>query len=232
MTTAASTPAVRRSAIESAHEALGARWISDSIRWPDGYASDGRAEAAAVEAGAGLAEVGPFAEWLLRGPGSIAAVSELAAGLDATGRIVDLGPSDAFATAWVLGPDEVLLVGPIEDGSLATTAGALASEDVSVIEMTGARTALRLAGPAAPAILAELCAADTTPATMAPGALLQASMGGVRAFIARADVGAFPGYTIMTARDEALYVWDALVTIGAAHGLTPVGPAAVAAVAR
>ena len=53
--------------------------------------------------------------------------------------------------------------------------------------MTGARTSLRLAGPTAPAILAELCPDDTTPATMAPADLVQAPLAGVRAFIARQD---------------------------------------------
>lgn len=238
MTTAAFDPPVRRSAIASAHEALGARWVSDTVHWPTGYGADGRSEAAAVEAGAGLAEIGPFAEWLVRGPGAVAAVRGLIPGLDATdptGRIVDVGASGssgASVIAWMLGPDEVLLVGPVEGGQLAATAAGLASEQVSVIEMTGARTTLRLAGPAAPAVLAELCAADTTPATLSPGALVQASMGGVRAFIARADAGAQPGYTIMIARDEARYLWDAIVKIGAAHGLAPVGPAAVAAMDR
>ena len=44
----------------------------------------------------------------------------------------------------------------------------------------------------------------------------------------RQDAGAQPGYTMMIARDEAAYAWDAIRHIGAAHGLIPVGPAAVA----
>mgnify|MGYP001462526129 CR=1 FL=1 len=63
---------------------------------------------------------------------------------------------------------------------------------------------------------------------MAPADLLQAPLAGVRAFVAREDAGAQPGYTIMIARDEAAYVWDAICHVGASHGLIPVGPAAVA----
>jgi glycine cleavage system aminomethyltransferase T len=63
---------------------------------------------------------------------------------------------------------------------------------------------------------------------MAPADLVQAPLAGVRAFIARQDAGAQPGYTIMVARDEAAYVWDAIRHVGASYGLTPVGPAAVA----
>jgi glycine cleavage system aminomethyltransferase T len=99
---------------------------------------------------------------------------------------------------------------------------------VSAIEMTGARTTFRLAGPTAAAILAELCAADLTPDTVADGIVVQASIAGVRAFIARRDAGAGHGYTIMIARDEAAYAWAAFLEVGTAHGLAPVGPAAVA----
>jgi glycine cleavage system aminomethyltransferase T len=64
---------------------------------------------------------------------------------------------------------------------------------------------------------------------MARGALIQAPLAGVRAFITRLDADGEPGYTMMVARDEAAYVWDALLEIGTAHGLVPVGPDAVAA---
>ena len=62
-------------------------------------------------------------------------------------------------------PGRGLLLGSVGRSALAAAAAGSVSDDVSVIEMTGARTSLRLAGPAAPAILAELCPADTTPAT-------------------------------------------------------------------
>ena len=221
------TPVVRRSALEAAHMALGARWLADDVRWPDGYStSDAAADAAAVAAGAGLAEIGPFAELLLRGPGALAGTASLATGGEAAAAIgralaADLGGE--AGEAWLLGPDEVLLLGPVSGSWPATLASRLASDEVSAIEMTGARTALRLAGPSAAAILAELCPSDTTPETTDPGDLIQAPLAGVRAFIARQAAG----YTIMVARDEATYVWDALIHVGTAHGLTPVGPAAV-----
>jgi heterotetrameric sarcosine oxidase gamma subunit len=222
---------VRRSALEAIHLALGARWIDEQVRWPAGYAAvDSSAETEALTGAAGLAEIGPLDEWLLRGPGALAAAARLMTGgpaptvgrwlaADAPGRPIGL---------WVLGPDEVLLVTPVAGSALAVLAADLASDDLSVVEMTGARTTLRLAGPAAPTILAELCPVDTTPATMAPGDLLQAPLAGVRAFIARQDAGAQPGYTMMIARDEAAYAWDAIRHIGAPHGLIPVGPAGVA----
>ncbi|CAN5462709.1 hypothetical protein BH20CHL7_BH20CHL7_08950 [soil metagenome] len=222
------TVVVRRSALEARHEALGATFSSDVDRWPRHY-GDADTERAAVTTGAGLAELGPYGEVLLRGPGSADLVTRL------TGGAAPDQPSVVRATlgggagaAWCLAPDEVLLVaaaGPWTDDLAEHLSGA----DVSALDMTGARTSLRLAGPAAPAILAELCATDTTPRSMADGALVQAPLAGVRAFITRLDADGAPGYTMMVARDEAAYVWDALREIGAAHGMVPVGPDAVAA---
>ena len=218
--------AVRRSALEAAHAAAGARWLSDDVRWPAGYADDEAPE------GTRLAEVGPFDELLLRGPGALAAIATLTgeAHDDARPRVVPADLRGTRGEAWLLGPDEALLVAPVGEW-VVTLARDLASEDVSAIEMTGTRTTLRLAGPAAPDILAELSAADTHPRSMAEGSLAQAPMVGVRAFIARQDAIEGPAYTMMVSRDEARYIWDAIRQIGAAHGLRVVGPAAVAVAA-
>jgi aminomethyltransferase len=217
----------RRSALETTHARLGAVFVSDTIRWPLSYGDDA-AEARAVTSAAGLAELGPFAELLLRGPEAAAtAAAVLGASIpDRPAAVPGVSLDGTTGTTWSLGPDEVLLVGPI-GGWAAALERRLAGPNVSAIEMTGARTVLGLAGPAAPAILAELCPVDTTPATMAEGDLIQAPLAGPRAFIARRDAAGTPGYTIMVARDEAAYVWDSLVHVGAAHGLVPVGPAAM-----
>jgi heterotetrameric sarcosine oxidase gamma subunit len=231
--TGTSTLVVRRSALEVIHDGLGARWVADDIRWPVGYGEASHAvDARATAAGAGLAEIGPFNELLLRGPGAVPAGLRLASGDGSAtvGRVADANVRGEQGAAWFLGPDEVLLVVPSGGGAAAALANEVESDDVSAIEMTGSRTSLRLAGPTAPAVLAELCQADTTPAIMAPADLIQASIAGVRAFIARLDAGAHPGYTIMVARDEAEYAWDVIRRIGEVHGLVPVGPAAVAPV--
>ena len=230
MTSLPAAAVVRRSSLEAIHVALGARWVAEDARWPDGYGTaDAVADANAVAGAAGLAEIGPLDELLLRGPGALAAARLATDSPAATvGRAVAADLRGEAVAAWFLGPDEVLLLAPIGGSALTALAMELASNDVSVIEMTGARTSLRLAGPAAPAILAELCPADTTPATMASADLIQAPLAGVRAFIARRDAGVHPGYTIMVARDEAAYVWEAIRHVGALYGLIAVGPAAIA----
>ncbi|MBF8289512.1 MAG: sarcosine oxidase subunit gamma [Chloroflexi bacterium] len=242
MTSQSATLVTRRSAIEAEHIELGARWLADDIHWPAGYGEAvATATGAAVALGAGLAEIGPLDELLLRGPGALAAAATHATGgagggatggaTTTVGRAVAADLLGEPGAIWLLGPDEVLLLAPSGGSALRTLASDLATDDVSAIEMTGSRTSLRLAGPAAPAILSELCPANTTPAAMAQGDLVQAPLGGVRAFIARQDAGAQPGYTIMVARDEAAYVWEILRRVGAPHGLAPVGPAAVSGVA-
>lgn len=219
--------ATRRSALEATHASLGAAFASDAVRWPVSYGDD-EAEARAVALAAGLAELGPFEELLLRGPEAAAtAAAVLGASVpERPAAVPGVSLDGTTGTSWSLGPDEVLLVGPI-GGWAAALERRLAGAEVSAIEMTGARTVLRLAGPSAPAILAELCPVDTTPAMMAEGDLIQAPLAGPRAFITRRDVTGEPGYTIMVARDEAAYVWDAIVHVGAPHGLVPVRPVAV-----
>lgn len=217
--------AVRRSALEARHAALGARWVGDEVRWPADYDP----QTGGPGTGARLAEIGPFEEWLLRGPGALAAAAELTAAPnagDGVPRVVAI-PTAAGAEAWILGPDEVLLVAPVGRPDLAAEAAARAADDVSAIEMTGSRTTVRIVGAAAPDVLAELCPADTRPASFPENALTQAPVAGVRAFITRRDAGDEPGYTLMVSRDEAVYVWDSIRHVGGPHGLAVVGPDAV-----
>jgi sarcosine oxidase subunit gamma len=205
-------------------------------------AADGApgAVTSAVTTSVRLAEIGPFEEWLLRGPGALDAVAALAGADPAAirpGRVVAIASATA-SEAWILGPDEVLLLGPAESARSAGSARSApraplaGSADVSIIAMTGARTTVRLVGPSAPAVLSELCPADTRPTTLAPDDVVQAPLASVRAFITRRDTAGEPGYTIMIARDEAAYAWDSIVHVGTGHGLAIVGPAAVAGEAR
>lgn len=221
------TAVIRRSALESRHAALGAAFVSDEVRWPVRYA-DAEDEARALRSGAGLAELGPFEELLLRGPGVVAtAASVVGTALpERPGVVAEAALEGPAGSAWSLGLDELLLLGPI-GGWVRPLAQRLADAEVSTIEMTGARTVLRLAGPAATAILEELCPVDTSPGSMAEGDLIQAPLAGPRAFITRRDVAGQIGYTILVARDEAAYVWDSIMHIGAGHGLVPVGPDAM-----
>jgi glycine cleavage system aminomethyltransferase T len=230
VTSTTSPRIVRRSALEAAHQSIGARWLNEQIHWPASYEGIRQdAEAAAIASGAGIAEIGPFDELLLRGPGALAAVERLLVSASATivGHVVQIELEGELWDAWILERDEILLLSP-SGGSLMSGPGtALASEEVGTIVMSGAHTALRLLGVAASTIMAELCPDNTTPESLAQGALIQAPLGGVRALIARADGSNFPGYTILITGDEATYIWDTFRAVGADHGITAVRPATV-----
>ncbi len=67
MTSLTEVQVVRRSALEAAHLALGARWVAEHVHWPEGYgADDAAASMVAVAGGAGLAEIGPLWRLSLR----------------------------------------------------------------------------------------------------------------------------------------------------------------------
>ena len=218
---------VRRSALEAAHDALGATYVDALVRWPLRYGADVE-EAAEAAGGAGIAEIGPFDELLLRGPDAVDVAGRAVGSAVAIGRLhAGLATSEPVE-GWALGPDEVLLVAPVGGSTLARIAAAGDSDALSAIDVTGSRTSLRIAGPRAADIIAELCPVDLTPALFAEGAVAQVPMAGVRAFVACRDAVVGPGYTLMVARDEAAYLWDAFLDVGAAHGIVPVGPAAVA----
>jgi heterotetrameric sarcosine oxidase gamma subunit len=182
---------VRRSALEARHAALGASWISDSVRWPATY-GDPDADRAVVVAAAGLAEIGPLDIYLVRGPGA-----------------ADRRRAGRYET-WLLAPDEVLVLG----GQPAD------SDGLVIVDVSSAWTALRVGGPATTAILEEACPVDLS----GPG-IAQAPVANVRVIVRR--TGPRSTCTLLVARDEAEYLWDALLAIGEHHGLRPVGPAAL-----
>jgi heterotetrameric sarcosine oxidase gamma subunit len=201
---------IRRSALEAAHAAEGARWISVTARWPIDY-GDRAAEAEAAARAAGLAEIGPVDKLVVHGLGAPALV-----------RVAALGTG-----IWPIAPDEVLLLFRPGDGAAERVGQELGRGDGSVVDVGSAWTVLRLAGPAAPALMAELSPIDLDPRTFADGAIALGPLVNIRAIVRRHDAAFGPGYTILIARDEAAYAWHAIRELGAPHGLRVVGPAAV-----
>jgi heterotetrameric sarcosine oxidase gamma subunit len=182
---------IRRSALEARHAALGASWISDSVRWPAAY-GDPDLDRAVVATAAGIAEIGPLDIHVVRGAGAAD------------------GQAGSGDEAWVLAPDEVLVFGGLPKLERALT----------VIDVSSGWTALRISGPATSAILEEACPVDLSE----PG-IVQAPIANVRVTVRVTDASS--ARTLLVARDEAQYLWDALLGIGERHGLRPVGPGAV-----
>jgi heterotetrameric sarcosine oxidase gamma subunit len=155
-----------------------------------------------------LEEVGPFDEWVIRGPGAVPVATSLAGGSLAIGRRSTAEVAGQTLDVWPLAEDEVVVT-TAADGPLRDRIDALEKDDVSVVELTGGRTTLRLSGSSAGVLMTDLCAVDTSPAAVADDTIVQAPLVGVRAQIVRAD-GA---YTLVVARDVARYVWESIVSL-------------------
>ena len=236
-TTAATTATpVRRSPLEATHARLGARWRSEFERWPVSYGDDA-GEAGAVREGIGLAEPGPYEKFLVRGPSALVDLRWLGLA-SVAGRLQPARSLDGVNT-WVPAEDEALLVRLAGTGALPGRAATVATESLfeiaaklrsagaSVVDVSSAYTLFRLVGPRLPALLQELSPVDLSARAVPDLRIVQAPVVGLRTMLARRDHGDLPGFILLVVRDEAEYAWDTIVELGAAHGLRPVGAAAV-----
>jgi heterotetrameric sarcosine oxidase gamma subunit len=207
---------VRSSPLEAVHERLGARWRSPGLRWPLDY-GDHAAEAEAVRLAAGLLDWGPLNKLVVQGAGTAAALG--GAGLQfAPGVIVIQIAGGAKLHVWGVAPDEAILLFRHDIPLPAITARRASAADLS-----SALTAVRLTGPNARGILAELCPEDLGPDALHDLHVVQAPVANVRVTLARHDMAAIPGFTMLVPRDYAAHIWEALMRTGAHHGLMPVG---------
>jgi heterotetrameric sarcosine oxidase gamma subunit len=161
-----------------------------------------RGAATGVAAPVVLAEVWPLDKLVVRSIGE-----PLTAG-----RVLEHGP----VATWQLQPDEsVVLFAPADRAAAAKHLdGARSSVDVS-----SGWTVLRLAGPAARAVLAEVCPVDLSAAAVPDRSIVHAMVANVRVVAARIDTSGQPAFALLVARDEARYVWDSLSDVGEPHGL-------------
>jgi heterotetrameric sarcosine oxidase gamma subunit len=223
MPPSASSRPTRRSPLEHVHAALGAAWLDDTARWPETY-GDEAAEIEAVVEAAGIADIGPIDKLVIRGPHTSAALL----GVGVSGELRSVVSGRGKIEAWCLADDEALLLLPGFPSSEAGTSRTRLAEGIratgaTVTDQSSAFSVFRLVGPASPAILEEACAVDLSPDTLEVGGIAQAAMAGVRVSLARQDHAQAPGYTLLTARDEAEYLWASLLMLGSTFGLVPVG---------
>lgn len=207
--------AVQRSPLEKLHEALGARWRSETSRWAIDFGHPER-ERAALETGAVLIERGPIEKQFVSGHG----VPDVfrSAGLTHVAGALTPGRSPGDPEIWGLASDEALVLGAgMEIASKLSGPGAASASYGSAL------TILRLAGRRAHDILREACTADTGPSSLPNLRLIHCPIAGVRVTLARDDRSGAPGFSIAAPRDYAAYLWTSLLAIGRNHGLTPAG---------
>ena len=212
---------VRRGALDHVHERLGARWAPDGSRWPASY-GDPAGELAAATRAVALAEIGPLDKLTVKGQATRAALSDARLSHEA-GRVRKAKGIEV----WGLAADEAILLWPAGVAGSGKLAARLRVPGAAVTDLSSGLAVLRLVGPAARSVLEEATAVDLGERAVADRGVVQASVANVVVTLARQDMPAGPGFTILVARDLAEYLWEALLELGSPHGITPAGTEAV-----
>jgi sarcosine oxidase subunit alpha len=235
---------IRRTALHTRHEAASARFFraGDWLR-PEYYAQPAvaavvsiREEVHSVRSGVGLIDVGTLGKLELFGADAAELLERVY-----TGRFQNLAIG---RTRYALALDEAGVV--VDDGVIArlggehfyvtTTTGASSNVyrellrhnqlwklDVGIVNTTGSRAAINLAGPLARRVLATLTDLDLSQAAFQYLGAREAQIAGAPAWILRVGFVGELGYEIHTPSDRAGAVWDALLIAGAEHGIRPFG---------
>ncbi len=211
-------PAVRSSPLEAVHARLGARWRAPDLRWPVDYVKPA-AEAEAVRSAAGLLDWGPLSKLLVQGPMTSEALRAFSPGFEPGAvAITTLAAQGLASQVWGLAPDEALVL-----TALGAAPPPIAAGRATVVDLSSAYVALVIVGPNARKVLAELCPADLAPRAIPDLRIVHTPVANVRVTLARQDLAGLPRFTLLTPRDYAAYLWEALMHSGSRHGLSPVG---------
>ncbi|MBF8289513.1 MAG: aminomethyltransferase [Chloroflexi bacterium] len=227
---------VRRTALHDRHEAAGATWM-DMGDWkrPLHY-GDIEAECRAVHERVGLIDVstlgkldvrgrdaGEFLDWLHPNRFSDLKVGRIRyrAMTDDAGIILDDG------TVARLGDDRYFVT--TGTGSLDAVDGwlrwwlAASDRRVDVTNVTARFAAMNLAGPRARDVLAGLTDVDVSPDGLRYLDAREGLVAGVPAVILRIGFVGELAYELHAPADQAVHLWDALITAGAGVGIRPFG---------
>ena len=234
----------RLTPLHDRHLALNAHLMQAGM-WqrPEYYARVGlsredciRQEVVAVRSQIGLIDVGTLGKLEIRGADAAEFLERVY-----TGRYANL---KVGMTRYALMLDESGVI--VDDGVIArlapdhfyfttTTSGAasvyrelsrlntLWRSQCGLVNLTGARSAINLAGPAAPAVLAHLTDLDLSSGAFPYLGVRQASVAGIPAVLMRVGFVGEWGYEIHVAADAAASLWDAVMAAGAAFGICPFG---------
>jgi len=234
----------RQTPLHSRHAALGAQFMLAGVwRRPEYYTQPGksredciRSEVEAVRTRVGLIDVGTLGKLELRGADAAKFLERVY-----TGRYSNL---KVGMSRYALMLDEAGVV--IDDGVIArlgaehfyfttTTSGATAIYrelsrlntmwrlDCGLVNLTGARSAINLAGLYARDVLAKLTDLDLSSTAFPYLAVREAAVAGIPAILMRVGFVGEWGYEIHVAAESAAAVWDALLKAGATYGIAPFG---------
>lgn len=234
----------RLTPLHDRHLALNAKFMPAGV-WqrPEYYPQPGqsredciRLEVAAVRSRVGLIDVGTLGKLEIRGADAAEFLERVY-----TGRYANL---KIGMTRYALMLDETGVI--VDDGVIArlapdhfyfttTTSGAAGvyrelsrlmtmwRSQCGLVNVTGARSAINLAGSAARAVLAHLTDLDLSSEAFPYLGVRQAIVAGIPAILMRVGFVGEWGYEIHVAADAAIALWDAVMDAGAAYGICPFG---------
>lgn len=234
----------RHTPLHSRHTALNAKFMLAGLwRRPEYYTQSGRSredcirsEVEAVRTRVGLIDVGTLGKLELRGPDAAQFLERVY-----TGRYSNL---KVGMSRYALMLDEAGVV--IDDGVIArlgaehfyfttTTSGAAAiyrelsrlntmwQMDCGLVNLTGARAAINLAGSYAHEVLATLTDLDLSGSTFPYLGVREGAIAGIPALLMRVGFVGEWGYEIHVAAEAAPALWDALLEAGKPYNIAPFG---------
>ncbi|MDX2098901.1 MAG: FAD-dependent oxidoreductase, partial [Leptolyngbyaceae cyanobacterium bins.59] len=234
----------RETPLHDRHQALGAKFMPAGM-WqrPEYYRRSSlsredciREEVTAVRTRVGIIDVGTLGKLELRGPDAAELLERIY-----TGRFAKM---KVGTTRYALMLDEAGVV--IDDGVVArlgpehfyfttTTSGAAVIYrelsrwntvwrlDCGLVNLTGARSAVNLAGPRSREVLASLTDLDLSGEAFPYLAVRSAQVAGIPALLMRVGFVGEWGYEIHVPANAAPALWDVLMKAGAAFSIRPFG---------
>ncbi|WP_088890725.1 2Fe-2S iron-sulfur cluster-binding protein [Leptolyngbya ohadii] len=234
----------RRTPLDDRHTALNAKWMpAGQWRRPEYYQQPNqsretciRQEVLAVRQRVGLIDVGTLGKLEIRGKDAAAFLERVY-----TGRYANL---KIGMTRYALMLDESGVV--IDDGVIArlgedhfyfttTTSNAAGiyrelsrlntmwRMDCGLVNLTGARSAVNLAGPLSRKVLSQLTDLDLSAEAFPYLAVRQANVANIPALLMRVGFVGEWGYEIHVAAQDAPALWDALIEAGKPYNIQPFG---------
>jgi len=166
-----------------------------------------------------LADVSALAKTLVRA----AAGGAMASALEVPFGRADRDASGALVTG--SGPGEWTIIGPLGEAAAQrarlelVAAAHSAQELITVLDLTHGRALVRLTGPAAPDLLAKVCAIDLAGHRTPNGTALRTSVAKLTTDLVRDDEGDVPSYLLHCERYYGQYLFEALLDAGAEFGV-------------
>lgn len=215
---------VARSAMHALHVNGGAR-MNQVEGWelPASYAG-AEAEVRAAREGAGLWDLSALTKWDILGTGTGNALETLlgipasAVGRASAGRI---GGVEVLALP--LTDDHALVLGPSGFAADAALQATAAHPCAHLVNATSGLAGIRLAGPAARAILSTLTDMDVGPAALPDLACAETGLARLHAIFLRRDLAGLPAFEVYVSRNYGAFLWEALQDAGRSRGLVPCG---------